>query len=211
MRDATRSGRRSRAAARASSLPILRDMPQQTSQRDPSGTVPGPSEGGWGRVRNGQRSCPLRRGAAQSCGTMPSAPSTRGPGTFGNLNSSGSRPGWQTHAWPVSSLRAATSTAVRDLLRLHQRKARGVEVGLRRLGHRRPHDPGADQVDPDPARLEQRRHRARVADDRVLRQHVERIRLHRDQPGERGGDDEDAPRRASAARAPGRRRRRRRH
>src|SRR5687768_4360021 len=38
-------------------------------------------------------------------GTMPSAPSTRGPGTFGNRKSVGSRPGWQTHAWPVSSLR----------------------------------------------------------------------------------------------------------
>ena len=29
---------------------------------------------------------------------MPSAPSTRGPGTFGNLKGSGSRPGWTIHA-----------------------------------------------------------------------------------------------------------------
>ena len=129
-----------------------------------------------------------------SCGTIPSAPSTRGPGTFGNLNRSGSRPGWQTHAWPVCSLRAASEDGLRDLLRLHQREAGRVEVGLGSFGHRRAHDPGADEVDPDPARLEHGRHRARVADDGVLRQHVERVGLHRDQPRERRRDDEDAAR-----------------
>ena len=42
---------------------------------------------------------------------MPSAPSTLGPGTPGKRNSTGSRPGCTTHALPVSSVRAATSTA----------------------------------------------------------------------------------------------------
>ena len=189
-RDRRRSGRRSRAASRASSPA---DPMRDTSASGPDGDWPRTCP----RGRLGHRVA--RTVDGQSCGTMPSAPSTRGPGTFGNLNLSGSRPGWQTHAWPVSSLRAASSAACGDLLRLHQREAGRVELGLRGLGHRRPHDPGADQVDPDPARLEHRRHRARVADDRVLGQHVERIRLHRDQPGERRGDDEDAALAASAA------------
>ncbi len=43
-----------------------------------------------------------------------------------------------------------------------------------------------------PTRREHLGHRARVADDSVLRQHVERVGRHRDQAGERGGDDERA-------------------
>ena len=139
----------------------------------------------------------------------PSRPARRGPGTFAKRNGAGAarldEPALAALPRSVAARHIASATS--SGLQEREPRLREARPLVVLVEHRRVGDPGADRVDPD--RRELRRDRADEADDRVLRQRVDRVERHPDEPRERGGDD-DRRRLPSPARAAGHRRRRRR-
>ena len=94
-----------------------------------------------------------------------------------------SRPSAPPRAQPAATLAGSISGIALTVDPLAQ-----LGIDDRRVG-----EPGAERVDRDPALGELRRDRADEADDRVLRQRVDRVERHRHQPGERSGRDDRRP------------------